>query len=84
MERNEVVAEIFRLIKEFVPEYDGAHDDSIDFAEAGVDSLTKVDVVVAAESAFNIEIPDSVMPKLATIEALTDYVLENAQAGAAR
>ncbi|WP_405161468.1 phosphopantetheine-binding protein [Nocardia sp. NBC_01499] len=85
MKRTEIVAEIFALIKKLVPEYEGDNDASIGFAEAGVDSLTTVDLVVATESMFSIEIPDSALPKLTTVADLADYVMqhENDKSGAA-
>ncbi|WP_436520733.1 acyl carrier protein [Actinoplanes sp. HUAS TT8] len=77
MERAQLVSEIFDLIKGLLSDYDGGEDPSLTFAQIGIDSLTTVDLVVAAESTFDIEIPDEALPKLATVGDLADYVLEN-------
>ncbi|MEU7145868.1 acyl carrier protein [Nocardia sp. NPDC046473] len=85
MNRVEVVTEIFALIKRFLPEYEGGNDESISFTAAGVDSLTTVDLIVASESTFGVDIPDSELPKLTTVADLADYVMrqESDESGAA-
>ncbi len=42
--------------------------------EAGIDSLSLVDLLFRLEREFGIEIPDEALPRITTVGALTDYV----------
>jgi acyl carrier protein len=51
------------------------------FADLGIDSLTMVEIVVAAEQRFSIRIPDETVADLVTVGDAVSYV-ERAQAAA--
>ena len=51
---------------------------SADFTkELGADSLDVVELVMAFEEAFGIEIDDTVAGELATVQDALDYIVEN-------
>lgn len=74
MSIDEVTAVVERLIRELVPEFQGNVLPSSSFEEIGIDSLSRVDLVVGAEGAFGISIPDSALRRLITVQDLADYV----------
>lgn len=45
--------------------------------DLGADSLDTVEMVMALEEEFNIEIPDSAAEKITTVKAAIDYVQEH-------
>jgi acyl carrier protein len=75
MKVEDMLAEIEEQIRELVPEYEGAVTLDSSFEEIGVDSLSRVDLVVAAERAFEVEIPDSVLPELSSVRNLIDFAV---------
>lgn len=46
--------------------------------DLGADSLDTVELVMALEEKFGIEIPDEQAEKIATVQVAIDYVTENA------
>ncbi|MCH4040260.1 MAG: acyl carrier protein [Lachnospiraceae bacterium] len=44
------------------------------FKDLGVDSLDAVELVMALEEAFGVQIPDEELPKLNTVETITKYI----------
>ncbi len=42
--------------------------------ELGLDSLARIDLAVAAEDAFKIELPDEALERFATVGDLMDYL----------
>ena len=48
--------------------------------ELGADSLDTVELVMALEDAFSIEIPDSEQEKLRTVQQAIDYIKEHQKA----
>lgn len=48
------------------------------FEDVNADSLDVVEVIMALESEFNIQIPDEVAEKIKNIGALVDYIRDNA------
>ncbi|ACK67220.1 acyl carrier protein [Rippkaea orientalis PCC 8801] len=71
-------------VQEIVAEQLGVEKDKVQpeakFAEdLGADSLDTVELVMALEEAFDIEIPDEEAEKLETVQAAIDYIekLEN-------
>ncbi|MGL4224051.1 MAG: acyl carrier protein [Vibrio sp.] len=47
--------------------------------DLGADSLDTVELVMALEEEFDIEIPDEEAEKITTVQAAIDYVTNNAQ-----
>ncbi|NEN95971.1 MAG: acyl carrier protein [Moorea sp. SIO1F2] len=60
---------------EVTPEANFAND-------LGADSLDTVELVMALEEAFDIEIPDEAAEKIDTVQKAVDYIGEKAGAGA--
>jgi acyl carrier protein len=79
MDRAQVVAEIFALIKKHEPGFEGDHDEFLAFAEAGIDSVVTVDIVVNVERTCGVEIPDEVLGDLRSVGDLADYVMSNVE-----
>lgn len=48
--------------------------------DLGADSLDTVELVMAFEEEFNIEIPDDAAEKILTLQDATDYIQQNAKA----
>ncbi|MEV7779037.1 acyl carrier protein [Kitasatospora sp. NPDC088351] len=70
----EIVNEIAGIPTEDV-ELDKSFTDDLD-----VDSLSMVEVVVAAEERFDVKIPDDEVKNLKTVGDAVDYILTNADA----
>ncbi|AUY51884.1 MULTISPECIES: acyl carrier protein [Streptomycetaceae] len=68
----EIVNEIAGIPAEDV-EFDKSFTDDLD-----VDSLSMVEVVVAAEERFDVKIPDDEVKNLKTVGDAVDYILANA------
>jgi len=71
--------EILKKVKEITSEQLGVDDSQIT-AEAkfiddlGADSLDTVELMMALEEEFNLEIPDEEAEKLITVEKAVDYI----------
>lgn len=71
--------EIFDRVKKIVKEQLEVEENEItpqaNFAgDLGADSLDVVELVMAFEEEFDIEIPDEAAEKIATVEAAVDYI----------
>ena len=73
----------FKKIREIVAEQLGIDAETITlettFNDLDADSLDVVEVIMALEDEFGIQIPDEVAEKIRNIGAVVDYVSENAQ-----
>jgi acyl carrier protein len=47
--------------------------------DLGADSLDRVELVMALEETFDIEIPDEAAEKIATVKDAVDYIQKNAK-----
>ena len=47
--------------------------------DLGVDSLDRVELVMALEEAFYLEIPDEVVDTMVTVQDAIDYIVKNAK-----
>ncbi len=81
MDRNE----IFEKIKDIVVEQLGIEDadriqmDTSMTKDLEADSLYVIEVIMAIEEEFDIEIPDEEAEKFTTMEDIVNYVADNAE-----
>lgn len=74
--------EVFEKVKNIIIEQLGVSETAVT-AEAsfiddlGADSLDIVELVMALEEEFDIEIPDSDAEKVVTVQDVVDYIKEN-------
>ena len=78
-EGRDVLAEVKRIIKEQldVDEKDIKPESSF-IDDLGADSLGLVELVLAFEEAFEIDIPDEETEKIRTVQDAVDYINKNA------
>ena len=74
--------EVFEKIKEIIVEQLGVAETSVTMEasfidDLGADSLDIVELVMALEEEFDIEIPDSDAEKVSTVGDVVDYIKEN-------
>jgi acyl carrier protein len=75
----ETVKRIVEKVKQIIREQLGVEEDEITPAasfvdDLGADSLDTVELVMAIEEAFDIEIPDNDAEKMRTVQDLIDYI----------
>lgn len=80
MSREEVERKLRSIIAEHMC-IDGSDikDDSRLYEDLGADSLDVVELVMAAEEEFEIEIPDDDVDDLTTFEKTVDYLLRRTE-----
>ncbi len=76
------VMSIEERVKKIVAEQLGSGEDEISnessfIDDLGADSLDTVELVMALEEEFDLEIPDDDAEKIATVQAAIDYVSAN-------
>jgi acyl carrier protein len=78
MTREEIIAGLAEILEEVagVDPADVSEDKSFT-EELDVDSLSMVEVVVAAEEKFGVKIPDDEVQNLRTVGDAADFVLKN-------
>ncbi len=69
----------FEQVKKIVVEQLGAEPDEVQMGstfvdDLGADSLDIVELIMAFEEAFNIEIPDEKAEKIKTVEDVVNYI----------
>ena len=74
--------EIFEKVKEIIVEQLGTPEASITMESSflddlGADSLDIVELIMALEEEFDIEIPDADAEKVVTVGDVVDYIKEN-------
>ena len=74
---------ILEKVKEMIVDRFGVQEDKVTpimtFDDLGADSLDIVELVMAIEEEFDIEIPDSDAEKVVTVGDVVDYIKENVQ-----
>ncbi|MDM9380302.1 MULTISPECIES: acyl carrier protein [unclassified Chlorogloeopsis] len=80
-------AEIFEKVKKIVSEQLSVEADKVtpqaSFAnDLGADSLDTVELVMALEEEFDIEIPDEAAEKITTVQEAVDYINDKVAASA--
>ncbi len=76
--------EIEENVKKVLVEYLGIHEEDIKpeshfYDDLGADSLDTVEIIMAVEENFDIEIPDEDAETLVTYEALLNYITNKFQ-----
>ena len=76
--------EVFEKVKKVIVENLGVSESSVTMEasfidELGADSLDIVELVMALEEEFNIEIPDSDAEKVVTVGDVVEYIKENVE-----
>lgn len=76
--------EIFEKIKAIIVEQLGVAETAVTMDasfidDLGADSLDIVELVMAIEEEFDIEIPDNEAEKVVTVRDVVDYIKENVQ-----
>ena len=76
------MSDIAKRVKEIVTEQLGVEEDQVVPAAAfmddlGADSLDTVELVMALEEEFDIEIPDEDAEKIQTVQDAIDYITEH-------
>ena len=74
--------EVFEKVKAIIVEQLGVADTSVEMEasfidDLGADSLDIVELVMALEEEFDLEIPDSDAEKVVTVGDVVDYIKEN-------
>jgi acyl carrier protein len=78
MTREEVIAGLAEILEEVAGVDPAEVSDGKSFTEElDVDSLSMVEVVVAAEEKFGVKIPDDEVQNLKTVGDAADFVLKN-------
>ncbi|MBC9783360.1 MULTISPECIES: acyl carrier protein [Heliobacterium] len=75
------MSSIFEKVKAIVVEQLGVDEEEVNmetsFEDLNADSLDIVELVMALEEEFDIEIPDEDAEKIKTVGAAVDYIKEN-------
>ena len=74
--------EIFEKVKEIIVEQLGVADTAVTLEasfidDLSADSLDIVELIMAIEEAFDIEIPDAAAEKVVTVSNVVDYIKEH-------
>ena len=74
--------EVFEKVKSIIVEQLGVADTSVEMEasfidDLGADSLDIVELVMALEEEFDLEIPDADAEKVVTVGDVVDYIKEN-------
>jgi acyl carrier protein len=77
--------ELFAKVKQIISEQLGVDEDEVTTTasfvdDLGADSLDQVELVMALEEKFEIEIPDDDAEKLRTVQDAIDYIEKHAKA----
>ena len=74
--------EIFEKVKKIIVEQLGVAETSVtmeaSFIDLGADSLDIVELIMALEEEFDMEIPDEDAEKIVSVSDVVDYIKDNA------
>jgi acyl carrier protein len=76
--------EVFERVREIIVDQLGVDEEEVTLAasfvdDLGADSLDIVELIMAFEEEFDLEIPDEDAEKIGTVGSAVDYIKENAQ-----
>lgn len=76
--------DVFKRVKEIIVEQLGVDEDEVTMEasfidDLGADSLDIVELIMALEEEFDLEIPDEDAEKIRTVGDAVEYIKENAQ-----
>ncbi|AAW71326.1 acyl carrier protein [Wolbachia endosymbiont of Brugia malayi] len=72
--REDIEAKIKKIVLEHISKDVEKFNNSSKLSEHGADSLDAVEIIMAAEEEFGIEIPDEDAQKMETMEQIVEYV----------
>ena len=75
--------EVFEKVRNIIVDQLGVTEENVTLESSfiddlGADSLDIVELIMALEEEFDLEIPDSDAEKVVTVEDVVDYIKENA------
>lgn len=75
---------VFEKVKKIIVEQLGVEEDEIAMESSfiddlGADSLDIVELIMALEEEFDLEIPDGEAEKITTVSSVVDYIRNNTQ-----
>lgn len=76
--REDIETKVKKIILEHISKDVEKFDSSSKLSEHGADSLDAVEIIMAAEEEFGIEIPDEDAQKMETMEQIVEYVVDKA------
>ncbi|KLT22034.1 acyl carrier protein [Wolbachia endosymbiont of Armadillidium vulgare str. wVulC] len=76
--REDIEEKVKKIILEHISKDVEKFDGSSKLSEHGADSLDAVEIIMAAEEEFGIEIPDEDAQKMETMEQIVEYVVNKA------
>ncbi|KAJ1777393.1 mitochondrial acyl carrier protein [Coemansia sp. RSA 2523] len=81
LSRSDIQARIFQLLQDFDKVNQEKLSPTADFSkELGLDSLDTVEVVMAIEEEFSVEIPDDEADKISSVKEAIDYITKREDA----
>ena len=78
MSRNDILERVKKIIVNHLGAEEGKVNENASFInDLGADSLDQVELVMAFEEEFGIEIPDDAAEKITTVGSAVDYIAKN-------
>ena len=78
MSRNDILERVKKIIINHLGTEEGKVNENANFInDLGADSLDQVELVMAFEEEFGIEIPDDAAEKITTVGSAVDYITKN-------
>ncbi|WP_353281546.1 acyl carrier protein [Wolbachia endosymbiont (group B) of Horisme vitalbata] len=74
--REDIETKVKKIILEHISKDVEKFGSSSKLSDHGTDSLDAVEIIMAAEEEFGIEIPDEDAQKMETMEQIVEYVIE--------
>ena len=80
---EEEINVVFEKVKEIIVDYLGCDEDSVTLEanlkeDLDADSLDAVELIMAVEEEFDVEIPDETAAEMKTVQDIVDFIEENA------